>query len=175
MWLPCLRFKGKGLSLCEPQTLTIMEDLGECRLSPRAGTTLGKETNKRSVLQGVSTTGQGEVLRSLAGAGKAGRPPGPGAAGRDVAFQGGAGPAEETILPSLSSTPNQRARDRREASIWGPEQARRVEAGCGGVHSSSPQSIAPLPLTWTPARGFSSAPAQAPYEGDNSTCHSCPL
>lgn len=108
-----------------------MKELGEWRLSPRAGTTLGKETNKRSVLQGVSTTRQGEVLRSLAGAGKAGRLPGSGATGRAVAFQGGAGPAEETILPSLSSTPNQRARARREASIHAGALGRQGEVKLG--------------------------------------------
>lgn len=111
-----------------------MEDFSERRLSPRADTTLRKETNKRSVLQGVSTTEQGEALRSLAGAGKAGRLPGPGAAGRDVAFRGGAGPAEETSLPSLSSTPNQRARARREVSIHVGAQSRQggVELGVEG-------------------------------------------
>lgn len=117
-------------------------------MSPRAGTTLGKETNKRSVLQGVGTSGQSGALRSLAGAGKAGRLPGP----------GGAGPAEEThSFPLWSLIPNQTARARGEASNPAGAQSRqgRVEPGRGGARGS-PLSVHSTPAshldtcTWLP-------------------------
>ena len=111
----------------------------------------------------MSTTGQREALRSLARAGKAGRLPGPRAAGRGQAHL-------------RKQTPNQRAKTRGEASILpgAPSRQGRVEPECGGVCSALP-STAPLPLTYTPACGFPSTPTQAPYKGSFKTsttqCH----
>lgn len=171
-----MHFKGKGLSMCEPQIVTIIADSGVAMLvNVRCHQGPAQHWGRR-LIRGLfckvwARVGRVEHSGALLG----------------LARQAGCLGLEEQVplrkhtpsLSGLSSQTRQQEPEVKLATLLGPRAGKEGwSLGVEGHVAAPSQSIAPLPLTWTPARGFPSTTAQAPYKGSFTTsttqCHSCP-